>query len=433
MKKFLSIFFVIFLTACLPKGVQIPQSPALALLERKSGLISYIGTDGNIYIADQGASNIRQLTKDATPLEQTSGNLVVYQSPTWSFDGNQLAFIRATQDASGIKSEIYIADAEAETSNSIYSSKTEFPFYLSWSNDNQNIDALMSTATQQTMMLQRISTNGKEKQVIDTGTPYYWSLAPDSTTMLVHKNSVDSPTGSQLSFLKLGEEVTEYVADSIPASFQSPAWSPNGKFILLTNKTATEKQELVLADSTGKTQKNISTFKISTAFAWAFDSEHFAYIDSENQLANGVIGPLHVTDVNGGEEIVIKDKIIAFFWSPNSKRLAYFIPFNSTPDATNGTTQNQKSTLVLQLNILDIASGTSREVYTYQPSAQFLSILPYFDQYHQSMTIWSPDSNYLTLPFVDTDSTMKIAIVPGSGQTESRLLAEGIFSTWSWK
>lgn len=52
-------------TACLPEGMRLPQNEFLPLLERKSGLIAYLGTDGNIYMVDQSGSSPRQVTTDA--------------------------------------------------------------------------------------------------------------------------------------------------------------------------------------------------------------------------------------------------------------------------------------------------------------------------------------------------------------------------------
>jgi hypothetical protein len=48
---------VLLLAACLPQGVQIPESPLLRALERKSGLISYVGLDGNIYTSTRRKPN----------------------------------------------------------------------------------------------------------------------------------------------------------------------------------------------------------------------------------------------------------------------------------------------------------------------------------------------------------------------------------------
>jgi hypothetical protein len=87
----------------------------------------------------------------------------------------------------------------------------------------------------------------------------------------------------------------------------------------------------------------------------------------------------------------------------------------------------------VELNVLNVTSGESRNLFTYPPTQQFLSILPYFDQYHQSVTIWSPDNNNLVLSFLGQSGSPGIAVVAASGNLEPRMLAQGYLAFWSWK
>src|SRR5690349_12664133 len=113
MKKSIYLLLAIFLSACLPAGVQVPQSPLLSILERKAGLIAYIGNDGNVYVTDQGASKTTQLTKDATPPDQKStSSILAYQNPTWSLDGSQLAYIKFEQADSQLNSKLFVANID---------------------------------------------------------------------------------------------------------------------------------------------------------------------------------------------------------------------------------------------------------------------------------------------------------------------------------
>src|SRR5688572_33199890 len=94
MKKILPLIVsALLIASCLPGDRQVPQSPLLSTLERKSGLISYIGADGNMYVSDQAGGNLKQLTEDAIIPENQGDPLLYYQFPTWSRDGSQLAFM----------------------------------------------------------------------------------------------------------------------------------------------------------------------------------------------------------------------------------------------------------------------------------------------------------------------------------------------------
>ena len=423
MKKISLILIALLIAACGPQG-QIPQSPALKFFERKSGLIAYIGLDGNVYVTDQSASSTTQLTDDVT---QETMQSMAYQQPTWSQAGNQLAFIRLEQNGSSLKSEILVANTEDDSVRSVYASDTEYPFYLYWSPDGSHITALTSTASQRTLALKSIPLDGGEPRVLDTGNPFYWSWAPDGKTMIVHKNGGNPNAINQISFLKMDDEVSEFVTGTTPASFQAPAWSPDGAYILLTSVSEDGKQELVLTDSTGEVQKTVAEFELNTAVAWASDSRQFAYIAGTEQMQEGALGPLHVRNVETDEEIVVDEPVFAFFWSPDAIEIAYLVPFIAE------TEESAQQQLLFRMFILDIASGESREVVTFQPTESFLSVIPYFDQYHQSITIWSPDSNNLIISFISQEGTPGIAVIPASGITEPRVLVEGLLGVWSWK
>src|SRR5690349_12262510 len=106
MKKFLLFTLsALLIASCLPQDMQVPQSPLLSTLERKSGLIAYLGTDGNMYISDQGGGHQQQLTEDAVIPETQGGPILYYQYPTWSRDGSQLAFMGLKSDGQQVESK----------------------------------------------------------------------------------------------------------------------------------------------------------------------------------------------------------------------------------------------------------------------------------------------------------------------------------------
>jgi len=435
-KLYIFIVLALLLTSCLPQNFQVPQNPLLSKLERKSGLIAYVGIDGNIYVADQGGGNKVALTSDANIPETQAGAFLYYQYPTWSADGNHLAFVGISGEGStSAGTSMHIANIEEEKAEKMYSSKTENPFYLYWSPDDETLVYLSTTSSAQSMMLQSISVNGGERVVLDTGAPYYWSWAPDGSAMIVHAGSETSSMPVHLSFLKMGNDIIEDRLDTVPASFQAPAWSPDGQHILLSRVNEQNKNEIILTDSRGIFEKTVSTYEgVNTSFAWSNDSELVAYIDGDTPMTAGSLGKLHVLDLTNSEDFFQDDDVTAVFWSPNSKKLAYFKPVLIDPSTGElATSESTSQALVLVLFMLDVNSGESKELFQFQPTNQFASLLPYFDQYHQSVTIWSPDSTNLVLSFLTTDGAPGIAIVAASGQLQPRLLDQGYIAFWSWK
>lgn len=430
MKKLLAFTLsALLIASCLPRDMQVPQSPLLSTLERKSGLIAYLGVDGNMYVSDQAGGNLKQLTEDAVIPENQGGPVAYYQYPTWSRDGSQLAFMGISSDGEQTESKLMIADMDDDSVNEVYTSESEHPIYLNWSPDNANVSFISTNVSGQNMILQSVPAEGGERTILDTGSPYYWSWAPDGKMMIVHAGGSAASSPQHLAFLSVeSAEVTEHGLESTPASFQAPAWSPDGSRIALA-RTSEEQSELIVTDGTGENPETIGTFTNKTAFAWSSDSTRLAYIDGVQALDAGTIGPLHVYDFETSEEIIQDDDIVAFFWSPSGEQLAYFILRQAQAE---GTEQSAQQVLLVELHVLDVTSGESSELFTYRPTQQFLGILPYFDQYHQSATIWSPDNNNLVLSFLG-ESGPGIAVVAASGNLEPRFLTQGYLAFWSWE
>jgi TolB protein len=436
MKKLLTfIVSALLIASCLPRDMQVPQSPLLSTLERKSGLISYMGIDGNMYVSDQGGGKLKQLTEDAVIPENQGDPVLYYQYPTWSRDGSQLAFMGVSADGQEATSKLMVANMDDDSVKEVYTSESEHPIYLNWSPDNANLSFISTTVSGQNIMLQSVPATGGERTILDTGSPYYWSWAPDGSTMIVHAGGAATSSPEHLAFLNVDLEstaVTEYGLDSTPASFQAPAWSPDGSRIAVA-RTTEDQNEIIVTDAGGENPQTVGTFTEKTAFAWSSDGTRFAYIDGEQALDAGTIGPLHIVDMETSEEIVKEENIIAFFWSPSGEEIAYFILLQTQAEGNSsgesGGTQ-ASAQYVLNLHVLDVTNGESRELFTYRPTQQFLNILPYFDQYHQSATIWSPDNNNLVLSFLG-QSGPGIAVVAASGNLEPRFLAQGFLAFWS--
>jgi dipeptidyl aminopeptidase/acylaminoacyl peptidase len=438
MKKLCVFILGSFLAAsCLPRDMEVPQSPLLSTLERKSGLIAYMGVDGNIYVSDQGGGNLTQLTEDAVIPESQGAPVLYYQSPTWSRDGSQLAFVGLSSDGEQPESKVVVANIDDDSVEEIYNSESEHPIYLNWSPDNENVTFISTNVSGQNMILQSIPAQGGDRTVLDAGSPYYWSWAPDGRAMIVHAGGSTASVPQHLAFLDTASpEVVERAVEATPSAFQAPAWSPDGSRIAFA-RVADGENQIIVTDGTGENPRTVGTFTEKTAFAWSSDSSRLAYIDGEQALDAGTVGPLHVVDLETSEELVEDGNIIAFFWSPGGEELAYFTLLQLQPEGgssgESGEDAQSSSQFALDLKVLNVTDGESRELFTYRPTQQFLSILPYFDQYHQSATIWSPDNNNLVLSFLNSEGGPGIAVVAASGNLEPRFLAQGYLAFWSWE
>jgi len=426
MKKlvFLSLL-VLLISAC------VSRESVFSTLKGNSGLIAYLGIDGNVYVSDEGGDNQSQLTRDA---KNQTNDFVAYQLPTWSQDGNQLAFIRSSGTTVTSSSNIMVANVSNNDVSEIYTSEMEHPFYMLWSPDDTHVTFLSTSATQGLLLLQSVSVDGNEHSIIDTGSPYYWSWAPDGRALITHSGGADaSTTPEHLAFLQMQDSnVVEDDLDVNPGSFQAPVWSPDGNHIAIP-RTEDGKNEIILTDGHGEFESVVGNFSNYTAVGWSGNATKLAYIDGDiTSLNAGVIGKLNVVDIDTMQTTTAEsDSVLAFFWSPSGRELVYFVPVLAAGSGSSSATSQQ---LYLQTFILNAETGESRELFTFQPTQQFVSILPYFDQYHQSNTIWSPDSQNIVLSFIGQDDNPGIAVIDvTTAELSTKLLANGVLAFWSWK
>jgi TolB protein len=418
------------LSACLPRGLRLPQSDLLPLLERKSGLIAYVGSDGNIYTVDQTGQNPTTITDDAATGQQ---RYRVYGQPTWSQDGETLAFpsYEGDPDQAPDKNSLFVARKDGSELTETYTSPS-FIIYHSWSPDGRRIGLLSETPNQQTLALKLIGA-GKDNagtETLDTGAPLYWTWAPDGRSLLVHAGAANA----RLAFLQLEDGVVEQGLSEYESSlFRAPAFAPDGRHFLIAGQVAQGTSALLLADREGAETKRLTEYNSSDtiSFAWSPDGQRVAYLTSAQYS-----GPITVVDPSGRrDDVTLAEDAYAFFWSPDSQSLAYFTTEAITPTQTTDGEAGEavEPQLAWKMKLLDANTGRTYELAQYQPTDRFLQMIPYFDQYHQSATIWSPDSQNLVISTYLSDGTPGIFVVAASGNREPRFIAEGFVGIWSWK
>ena len=429
------LFFVpltLALTACLPDGVRVPQSELSSLVERKSGLIAFLGIDGNIYTIDQGGNNMEPITEDAFSDE---ANYRFYGLPVWSPNAESLAFasFEGPSGESPTSMSLFTAGRDGDSLVEALKSPNYLVFYY-WGPTSDRLGFISQTPNQG-LSLQTIPSAGGEPRLVDAGSPYYWAWSPDGSAVLAHVGgSVSSQ--ARLSLLQLEPEVVEFGLDVKPAPFKAPSFSPDGSKILAATLTENGTNALTLMDALGQNQQTITEFNGNIAFAWSPNGQRIAYMVSPDDDL-GTPGPLTIVDPTGKKKpVVLKDQdVYAFFWSPDSQQIAYFIdqPLEGEQATAEAEVQaQQQQNFVWGLHVLDADNGRSHSVQTtLVATEQFLQVIPYFDQYHQALTIWSPDSKNLVVSAYRPDGTPTIFVVAASGKLEPRYIVDGLAAIWS--
>ncbi|MCA9922695.1 MAG: PD40 domain-containing protein [Anaerolineales bacterium] len=361
-----------------------------------------------------------------------------YSFPAWSPDGSQIAAVGINRASATIN--VLVDDEDGETAV-VYDSSEEPPFYLYWSPDSQKISFLASHPDDP-MALHLVDADGEaESHIISTGGPFYWIWSQNSMEMLVHIGITGED--ARLAFVGIdGDDVGDDLA--VPGFFQTPGISADGRFLAYAEEVGLSGSRIVIADQQAGRQFQERHGGV-VAMGWSPANNKLAYISSADDEGNGFYGPLRLVDAETNEITVLsRQEVLAFFWSPNGRYLAYIRPSGKQANA-NAKRQNVTRRLFaiepaqqfqlphFDVVVVDTETGNGQVLLRQaQLSFEFLTqFLPFFDQYALSHRIWSPAGDALVLPLI-VDNQEQISVVSiNSGRVQ--FLAEGSIGFWSWQ
>jgi Tol biopolymer transport system component len=417
--------------------------PALATA---LGQIAYLTPDNNIVLTDLTGRPRLDITSDAYVSQDGQAGRI-YQFPTFSADGQSLAFVSlsTTADFNGITNTVHVAPAVTGTAiTDLYATSDWSVPYLDWSPDSKQVAFL--TIGPQSGAIRVVSREGGDVSTFDTGTPTYWHWRNDSAAMLTHLGGRAREKGTAtISLIEANGPVkaNQTVLDQLPGNFQSPNFSPNGQHMLYVTNTG-EADELVLADAEGAPICTLAPVEDNAFFAWSPDGAHVAMMDTLGPLTDPA--PLTVFDLGDGSNRDVHDLASTFFWSPDGSRLAVFSIVTDTTITSLGSGYArgkhsaplaQGRSAALRIEVIDPATGNRFKVADTYPSRQFLQYLQYFDQYSRAVTPWSPNGKHVVFSSVSPErGTADIAVgtlnSAQTGMSVSRIAA-GTLAFWSPK
>jgi TolB protein len=387
--------------------------------------VAYVGPDQQLYTVAPDGSDLRRLTDDDR----------IFQFPAWSPDGTQIGIV-------GEDTLFTFPDRDgAQTDDQyeiLYQDETDRPFYLYWAPDGEEVGFLTNHADGLALHLaSALST--LESQQLAVGQPFYWNWDAAGDELLVH--TVMSGGAPLLAFLDLESGgFGENLAD--PGLFQTPGISSDGQYWAYAQRGSAGLNHVTIQESNGRSNL-IDQQTGSVAMNWGPAEPSLAYI-SAGEHGHAFYGPLQLVSAATGEhQVLVDDTIIAFFWSPDGRFIAYFKfsgPIEDSvqvrsdrlrKDSLSKTTSQQRA-LRLELWVIDLATGDSRWLIEFEPSRPFLSqFLPYFDQYALSHRLWSPNSDALLIPLMDSDGS-HLYLIPINGE-EPIPIADAEIGFWSWQ
>ncbi|CAM9972909.1 unnamed protein product [Heterosigma akashiwo] len=129
------------------------------------------------------------------------------------------------------------------------------------------------------------------------------------------------------------------------------------------------------------------------------------------------------------EDLPVGNILLAYFWSPDStKLLCLSTNFGRNELALARNALKQGYNLKCRWKVVDVDTGKVTNYPEFTPRTFYIKVyLPFFDQYAQSYTPWSPDSQ--SFGHVSQEGLSSSGL--GGGPT-ARIAKQAEFSTWSW-
>ena len=381
------------------------------------GVIWWLGrvAPGAELLIHRDNGNLLLVTRhgDARPLTtDADGRRRFYAYPVPSPDGRSIAYVQTVHNMEEVASALVVHRLSGSR-RTIFESYESRPFYLHWSPDSRHLAFLASNAIG--MALHNVNTIGDPvAQRIVPGQPSYFSWTPDGRRLLLHTGG--SAPGGSISLWELGDAKPQELALA-PALFQAPAWIDNGQAAIAVVRDD-ENVTLVRLNQQGAIQRRLATAEAGMLFVTAPSGKEVAYmrVDRRNCGALRIVG----TDGVGDREVTT-DPVGAFFWSPDGTRIAFLA---EPADGIQTAAVRAEQELTLAWHVLDVASGTITRLNTFAPSNEFLNLVPFFDQYAQSIRLW--DKVGRRLVYADDAGVWTVDVLTGA----TVKVADGVMGMW---
>jgi TolB protein len=403
-----------------------------------AGRIAYIGEAGNLYVCGAAcakpvcitcASRAEQALADGvvpvlnTGPQPQAAPAASYDLPTFSPDGEQIAYSSAQRSRGGYSFAVNVYDFSRRPPISIFQSP-EHPIYLYWLPDGRRIFFLAENENSLDLILAEVREN-RPVRVLLNGLPLFFAWNQAASDLAFHYVPPEDagPEQSGLMEVKAASQRVVKVLSRGASPFRTPAWSPDGSHLAYVIDNQRGEFVLTVANADGSAPKpTVGLAPGTTAFVWSPDSKSIAFstLKKESKMSYDGINLLDLA--SGNVTPLVSDSVIAYSFSPNGKWLAYI-----------GTSETANS-----WNVIAPGGGKPRKLCNFVASSAESAVYRVFDQYALSHRVWSPDSRAI----VFAGGILKQGQAPGANVSPSvwvlpvdgdapRSIADGSVAFWS--
>lgn len=357
----------------------------------ESGRLAIIEDDGTISVTAPDGSNRLALTEPAGES--------IYTQPVWSPDSTRVAFGELSEDGFAVRVE------EVGGEGGVTLPVSNNPFFMYWSPDSERIGVLHNGA--QGLDFEMADVGEGTIEVLDSGSPFYFSWSPEGDRVVIHEGAnrfeILDRSGQST---PLGETAAGYLV---------PQWFPQGILHVADDHLVLQSEgELSALAEVGEQTMFVANpgGSLIALQSLAPRSQTVSMAQSERVEDNAVV----VVDTRSLEiEVVDTHPVVGMWWSPDGRHLLLLTPV-ADGSSVEAKVWSRDQGLV--------------DYTTYQPSPlQVRDVFPFFPQYAQSMTFWSPDSSGFAMAGeVDGEAGIWVQAL---GAGEPSRVAGGIWVAWS--
>lgn len=388
--------------------------------------IAYIGNDQNVWLVQPDGQAQRHLTTDGR----------AYRFPTWAPDSRRLAFIGSDADDHPALYTSPVAESE-NAPTILFDDDKAAPFYLYWAPDSQSITFLTQESSGLAMR-QASPGNPANQRVLEEGAPFYWVWSPAGDKLLMHVGgSRDVSEEAHISLLDNKQDAQRVELSLDPGGFQAPVWSRDGKSFFYIATEDDEPTAIYKTNAETLAQTHVTNTGNFAYIVLSPDDKWLAYLQIERG-DQPPFGTAYIVDTAGNKSHPVTDRLVgSMYWSPDGSKLA-LLTFAQSDDGSSakaaGLAAPLPQALALRWWIYEVASEKLEPLISFTPTTDFLQIVPYFDQYHLSLTFWSPDSRYFVITKEKTTGRGgAVWVVDTTGVEEPVQVGEGTIAVWSWQ
>jgi Tol biopolymer transport system component len=388
--------------------------------------IAYIGNDQNVWLVKPDGQEQRHLTTDGRG----------YRFPTWAPDSRRLAFIGPDANDNTALYTSPVAESKSEPTI-LFDDDKSAPFYLYWAPDSQSITFLTQESSGLSMR-QASPGNPTNQRVLEEGAPFYWVWSPTGDKLLMHVGgSRDVSDEAHISLLDNKQDAERVELSLDPGGFQAPVWSKDGKsFFYIASE---DDQPTAIYKTNAET---LAPTRVTNAGNFAYivlspDDKWLAYLQIERG-DRPPFGTAYIVDTAGNEPQQLTDRSVgSMYWSPDGSKLALLTIAQSDDGSSAkaaGLASPLRQELALRWWIYEVATEKLEPLISFTPTTDFLQTIPYFDQYHLSLTFWSPDSRYFVITKEKSVGRGGTVWVVDTTEVEEPVqVGEGTMAVWSWQ